>query len=223
MADVFAECVAFERANHGSEVYKITNLTDEETTLRRVRSWLNSPAGLRPSRGEFDDLRYQWPRHQRKSFRWNKGVYIGLLVVLTSNWDQIIGETHCFPRAVAYLDSGKIRVKGKVSSTASTCIFMWYWYRLRMSFLSGNLTKHLRRWKVRPHAKSPCNLEKDIHSAESAFRVYLKLTKSSLQRCQSQLNSKIKLLSYRMWRIFRYHWHFIPYQRANINVLPPRS
>ena len=29
MADVFAECVAFERANHGSEVYKITNLTDE--------------------------------------------------------------------------------------------------------------------------------------------------------------------------------------------------
>ena len=34
---------------------------------------------------------------------------------------QIIGsfaQTHCFPRAVQYLDSGKIRVKGMVSTAA---------------------------------------------------------------------------------------------------------
>ena len=40
------------------------------------------------------------------------GVHIHYL------FTQIIGsfaQTHCFPRAVAYLDSGKIKVKGMVS------------------------------------------------------------------------------------------------------------
>lgn len=38
---------------------------------------------------------------------------------------KIIGsfaQAHCFPRAVAYLDSGKIKVKGMVSQLGATCI-----------------------------------------------------------------------------------------------------
>lgn len=37
--------------------------------------------------------------------------------IVVHNFEQIIGsfaQTHCFPRAVAYLDSGKVNLKGMV-------------------------------------------------------------------------------------------------------------